>query len=209
MFAQLPTFTAAPFAVVTLAAPAEPANVIAFPAPAPAPVAPAPAPVAPAPAPVAPEPEPAEKAPKSLTAAQIAKVNEIVENSDRNNVIKVIKDALKARTGVTWSVTGGRGTAYGWIRIDAPKARRCRTTRLKEGATNTNPESYEWYEDPSITDRSMTLADNAKLAKALGLEGSIHCQGESIPSDWTHYKEYVARALYGTPGHFKGVQYWD
>lgn len=195
MFAQLPTFTAAPFAVVTLAAPAEPANVIAFPTP------------APVPAPVAPEPEPA--APKSLTAAQIANVKEIVENGDRNSVIKVIKDALKKRTGVTWSVTGGRGTAYGWIRIDAPPARRCRTTRLKEGATNTNPESWEWYEDPSITDRSMTLADNAKLSKALGIEGSIHCQGESIPSDWSHYKEYVARALYGTPGHFKGVQYWD
>lgn len=42
---------------------------------------------------------------------------------DRNETIKRIKDALKRRSGKPWSVTGGRGTAWGWITIDAPPAR--------------------------------------------------------------------------------------
>jgi hypothetical protein len=42
----------------------------------------------------------------------------------RNEVIKVIKAALKRRSGKEWSVTGGKGTAYGWLTIDAPPKRR-------------------------------------------------------------------------------------
>jgi len=42
---------------------------------------------------------------------------------NRNEVIKVIKENLKKRSGKSWSVTGGRGTAYGWITIDSPPSR--------------------------------------------------------------------------------------
>jgi len=38
---------------------------------------------------------------------------------DRNAIISHIKQALKQRSGKAWSVTGGRGTAYGWITIRA------------------------------------------------------------------------------------------
>jgi len=43
---------------------------------------------------------------------------------DRATAIKKIKAALERRSGKTWSVTGGRGTAYGWLSINAPPARR-------------------------------------------------------------------------------------
>lgn len=43
---------------------------------------------------------------------------------DRNETIKAIKTALQKCSGKTWSVTGGRGTAWGWLTIDAPPARR-------------------------------------------------------------------------------------
>lgn len=42
---------------------------------------------------------------------------------DRNEAIARIKKALKERSGKSWSVTGGRGTAWGWIKIDAPPKR--------------------------------------------------------------------------------------
>lgn len=46
-----------------------------------------------------------------------------VEHLDRDEAIKRIKAALKRRSGKPWSVTGGRGTAWGWIKIDAPPKR--------------------------------------------------------------------------------------
>src|SRR3712207_4334014 len=46
-----------------------------------------------------------------------------IEDTSRDAVCKRIKAALVKRSGKQWSVPGGRGTAYGWIRISAPKAR--------------------------------------------------------------------------------------
>lgn len=43
---------------------------------------------------------------------------------NRSEVTKMIKGFLKARTGRDWSVTGGTGTAWGWLRITAPKGRK-------------------------------------------------------------------------------------
>lgn len=43
---------------------------------------------------------------------------------DRDTAIAEIRAALKRRSGKAWSVKGGRGTAYGWIEIDAPPRRR-------------------------------------------------------------------------------------
>ena len=43
---------------------------------------------------------------------------------DRNEAIKTIRTELKKKTGKSWSVTGGRGTGWGWIEVTAPPRRR-------------------------------------------------------------------------------------
>ena len=45
-----------------------------------------------------------------------------VGEMDRNEAIKRIRTALKSRSCLKWSVTGGRGTAWGWITVTAPKS---------------------------------------------------------------------------------------
>lgn len=66
------------------------------------------------------------------------------EDLSRNTVTARIRAALRRRSGKRWSVTGGRGTAYGWITIDAA---------------------------PS---RSMTEAERAELATLLALDTVYH-----------------------------------
>jgi len=43
---------------------------------------------------------------------------------ERNETMKKIKSALKRRSGKEWSVTGGKGTAWGWLMIQSPPKRR-------------------------------------------------------------------------------------
>jgi hypothetical protein len=103
---------------------------------------------------------------------------------DRDEAITEIKAALRRRSGKTWSVTGGRGTAWGWITIQAPPSRR------------TEPYGY------------MSDEDCAELGKLLGLDKPCHNQGESIPASSQHYREYVDRAQGKTPSVI-GQVYWD
>jgi hypothetical protein len=103
---------------------------------------------------------------------------------DRDETIKTIKQALKQRTGRQWSVTGGRGTAYGWIEIRA----------IKKYAAN------EWGD--------LTDDDQAYLAQLLGLDRKAHRQGVSIPASSNYYSEYIARAKGETPEVY-GEPYWD
>lgn len=42
---------------------------------------------------------------------------------DRDLAIAQIRATLKRRTGRLWSVRGGRGTSWGWIRVSAPSDR--------------------------------------------------------------------------------------
>lgn len=100
----------------------------------------------------------------------------------RDEAICAIRAALRERTGQPWSVTGGRGTAWGWITINAPKKRR--------GAHST-----------------LTDEDRATLAEALDL-GHVHDQGVSIPSGTSYRAEYVARAR-GEKPTVHGTPYWD
>lgn len=86
---------------------------------------------------------------------------------ERNDAIAAIKAALKARSGKTWSVVGGRGTAWGWITITAPP-KRC----TEFG--------------------SMTADDAAELGKLFATDA--HHQGISVPASMAHRREYVARA---------------
>src|SRR6266568_29894 len=83
----------------------------------------------------------------------------------RDEAIVEIRAALKRRSGKTWSVTGGRGTSWGWVTIQAPPARRGR------------------YGETSAE-------DCAQLAVLLRLE-HVHDQGVMVPAGLDYRREYV------------------
>jgi hypothetical protein len=126
----------------------------------------------------------------------------------RNAVMARIKAALQRRSGKTWSVTGGHGTAYGWITIDAPPKRRTAHAVLKPGKT-----SGYWPSDYMVIDAghpggNMTLADRLELARLLGLPGAVHDQGESVMNSHDAYREYIDRAEGRVPTKI-AEPYWD
>ena len=129
------------------------------------------------------------------------------DDMHRAAVIARIRAALKARSGKIWSVTGGTGTAYGWITIDAPPARRTWSCRLKVGAVTDYPQDYEDY-DSGIPGRTMSPDDQRELGQLMGLDGKAHCQGVSIPASHEHYREYIDRAEGRTPRKIAEA-YWD
>ena len=88
---------------------------------------------------------------------------------DRNEAVKRIRVALRQRSGKAWSVTCGRGTAWGWITIDVPPAR-----------------------------EASREADLKELAALLGLD-RVHHQGMLIAAGSDYREEYVARAEGRTP----------
>ncbi len=85
---------------------------------------------------------------------------------------KALREALKRVTGRTWSVTLGKGTAYSWIGVTAPPARRGRF-------------GY------------MTPEDQALLADATG--ESPHPQGFSIPPTRGYQAATLLRVATGRP----------
>jgi hypothetical protein len=101
---------------------------------------------------------------------------------ERNETIARIRSALKRRSGKTWSVTGGRGTAWGWIHISAPPKR--------------------------LVNGIMTPTDQALLGQLLGLDGPAHCQYIGIPAASDYRREYIDRAEGKTPS-VTGSPYWD
>jgi len=103
---------------------------------------------------------------------------------DRNAVIQTIHDNLKRRSaeqgiGIRWSVTGGRGTAYGWIKITARNA----------------------------THR-MNVDERVALGKLLGLFTLPHYEGIFIPGCPSYRREYLDRSAGVKPAIFGG-RYWD
>ena len=125
---------------------------------------------------------------------------------DRKETIARIKTALQKRSGKTWSVTGGKGTAYGWLTIDAPPARCTWMWRLKEGATENTMENYEEY-DTGNPGGHMSPADQAEL-KALLQFDSLPYQGILIMASNEAYREYIDRAEGRTPTTI-AKPYWD
>lgn len=125
--------------------------------------------------------------------------------NDRDETIKAIKLALKKRSGKAWSVTGGRGTAWGWITIDCPPALRTFENRVKAGSLP-GQEQYEEV-DTGSPNGHCPPALRAELAKLLGLD-SVHHQGVSIPSSGDYYREYLQRAQ-GLPVTKEAKPYWD
>lgn len=102
--------------------------------------------------------------------------------TDRDDTIRILRAELRRRSGKVWSVTGGRGTSWGWITIMAPPARRVRSL--------------------------MTDEDRIELAGLLGLDRPVHDQGEMIPASSAYRSEYVDRARGLTPARC-GSPYWD
>lgn len=105
-----------------------------------------------------------------------------VQAMSRADVIKRIRDGLRRRSGKAWSVTGGRGTAYGWLRIISPPRRR--------------------------PGGSMTDDDRAELGKLLGLNGPAHRQGVLVADSSAYYAEFIDRAE-GVQPQILGEPYWD
>ena len=126
---------------------------------------------------------------------------------NRNETIKAIKAALQKRSGKAWSVTGGRGTAWGWITIEAPPRRCTWSHRLKAGAVTDRPEDYEEY-DTGETGRMMSPADRAELGQLMGFGKPCHSQGVSIAASDDYYEEHLARARGEQPAKI-AQPYWD
>lgn len=126
---------------------------------------------------------------------------------ERDEAIKRIKAALKRRSGKQWSVTGGRGTAWGWIKIDSMPSRCTWKHRLKAGALTSNPDDYEEY-DSGQPEGHMSPAERAELGALLGKDGPSSFQGESIPASYEHRREYTARAEGQKPAAI-AQPYWD
>ena len=120
----------------------------------------------------------------------------IATNLTRDAVIVRIREALRRRSGKPWSVTGGRGTAYGWITIDAPPARRTAHWAQRPGTAG-NPGDYDNV-DTGVKGGHLPPADAAELAALLGLE-SVHFQGQSIAASSDYRREYLDRAEGRTP----------
>lgn len=112
---------------------------------------------------------------RSLIAAAMA-------DPSRKNTIAAIRAALKDRSGKAWSVTGGRGTAYGWITIEAPPARR---------------EQYGYMSD----------ADRAELGHLLGV--TVHHQGHSVPASHDYRRLTIQQAATGSTNGQTAEPYWD
>ena len=128
--------------------------------------------------------------------------------NDRNDTIKAIKTALQRRSGKQWSVTGGRGTAWGWISITAPPARRTAGHELTPGAVDL-PENYVVNDNLfPAGGASMTTADRKELGELLGLDRLSYDSGENVASQGNYYREYIDRAEGRTPSVI-AQPYWD
>lgn len=122
----------------------------------------------------------------------------------RDGTIAAIRAALKKRTGKLWSVSGGRGTAYGWLTISAPPARRT-WDYVETGVDSSGRYQYR-AEDVGIPFRLMGPEDRAELERILGV--SVARDGISIPSGSDYYAEFIDRAEGRTPS-VVGRPYWD
>ena len=157
---------------------------------------------------VNPEERPTSHAP-ATSPASTSDTLAWVREHDRNEVIARIRKALKARSGRAWSVTGGRGTAYGWIEIDAPPRRR---TFENRPTGETHGDGLPVYElvDVGKDGYLMGPSDREELARLLGFseESSVPYQGFKIAASHDYYAEFIDRSE-GRPPSVVGKPYWD
>lgn len=107
---------------------------------------------------------------------------------ERKDAVKRIKAALKKKTGKTWSVTGGRGTAWGWLCVQAPKKRR--VSHKENPACNRmvyplppGQSLYIEYVRENGVNYYTSDVDCEELARAFGLSSKVHYQGLNISPD--------------------------
>lgn len=108
----------------------------------------------------------------------------------RNEATKCIKAALKKKTGKTWSVSGGRGTGYGWMTIQAAKSNRVAHKlnpdhngfyTISECIRKTgSPPWLEHVSDNGAENQYTTDADSLLLAEIFKTLCPYHHQGVSV-----------------------------
>jgi hypothetical protein len=141
----------------------------------------------------------------------------------RNETIKRIKAALRRRSGRTWSVTGGKGTGWGWITIEVlPRERTWIEERIPDAELppsvdrfdmSMHERCYRWRQMTAEEKAAgewgyMGPEDCAELARLLSLSRPVHHQGQDIPAGSGYYQEYVDRAEGREPSVY-GKRYWD
>lgn len=126
-------------------------------------------------------------------------------DTTRGAVIARIGRALRCRSGKAWSVTGGRGAAWGWITVDAPPRRKTAHWVQRPGTAG-DPGDFDNV-DTGVRGGHITPAEAAELAALLGLAG-VHFQGVSIAASHDHWTEYVDRAEGRAPRAI-AKPYWD
>ena len=126
----------------------------------------------------------------------------------RNETISEIKSSLRLRSKEKWSVTGGKGTAWGWISITAIPSHRTWGSRPLPHNTNQIPGSENWEEyDTGKPNQNLSPYQIAEL-KYLLADCSVGRDGVSIPSSSDYYQEYTERAA-GLPVTKLATPYWD
>ncbi len=135
----------------------------------------------------------------------------------RDEAIRRIRAGLKARSSREWSVTGGRGTAWGWITIDVLPRERVWVPEPRPGVDEHALISFEarmqWRR---LTPEERAAGqmgyagpeERALLSQLLGLDRLVHFQGEAVPDGHGYYEEYVNRAE-GRQPTMRGQPYWD
>jgi hypothetical protein len=128
-----------------------------------------------------------------------------MSDNSRDDAIRRIREALKRRSGKAWSVTGGRGTAWGWIKVDAPPARQTWRWVLPDGQADVSANYRE--RDTGRQGGHTSPDERAELARLLGFD-VMYFRGASIPASSAYYAEYTDRAEGRTPATL-GTRYWD
>ncbi|MBU2177536.1 MAG: hypothetical protein KJ556_20790 [Gammaproteobacteria bacterium] len=122
--------------------------------------------------------------------------------NDRTEVTKRIKSTLKKKTGKNWSVTGGRGTAYCWLTVQAPKNRRVAHKRNPDWnghdsipaciALTGKPPWIDYISDKPDENLYMNDEDRELLGRVFGMAYPAHHQGLQIsPDNWDRYMNYI------------------
>lgn len=118
--------------------------------------------------------------------------------TERRDAVRRIKTALREITGLAWSVHGGRGTAWGWITVEAPKSRRVsirdNPAYEDEWETPDEPRHFEYRRTDGHPNCYTSESDCETLAIAFGRD-RVGWQGVSISPD---RREIYVRAIEAT-----------